>query len=150
MGVVAKFGGSSVANSEQFKKVKDIVTSNPSRKVIVVSALGKKNPEDSKITDLLYLLHAHLKYNVSYTPVWEMITTRFNQVKEDLGDEAIEIIIPVINTGVVIAVKGCESYDEIKAQLEEGKETKGIVVVITGGQAASAEYRVITEEDLKK
>lgn len=72
------------------------------------------------------------------------------QVKEDLGDEAIEIIIPVINTGVVIAVKGCESYDEIKAQLEEGKETKGIVVVITGGQAASAEYRVITEEDLKK
>lgn len=85
MVVVAKFGGSSVANSEQFKKVKDIVTSNPSRKVIVVSALGKKNPEDSKITDLLYLLHAHLKYNVSYTPVWEMITTRFNQVKEDLG-----------------------------------------------------------------
>ena len=41
------------------------------------------------------------------------------QVKEDLGDEAIEIIIPVINTGVVIAVKGCESYDEIKAKLEE-------------------------------
>ena len=72
------------------------------------------------------------------------------QVKEDLGDEAIEIIIPVINTGVVIAVKGCKSYDEIKTQLEEGKETKGIVVVIAGGQATSAEYRVITEEDLKK
>ena len=72
------------------------------------------------------------------------------QVKEDLGDEAIEIIIPVINTGVVIAVKGCESYDEIKAQLDEGKETKGIIIVIAGGEAKSAEYRVITEEDLKK
>jgi hypothetical protein len=72
------------------------------------------------------------------------------QVKEDLGDEAIEIIVPVINTGVVIAVKGCESYDEIKAKLDEGKETKGIIIVIAGGEAKSAEYRVITEEDLKK
>jgi hypothetical protein len=72
------------------------------------------------------------------------------QVKEDLGDEAIEIIVPVINTGVVIAVKGCESYDEIKAKLDEGKETKGIIVVIAGGEAKSADYRVITEEDLKK
>lgn len=71
------------------------------------------------------------------------------QVKEDLGDEAIEIIVPVINTGVVIAVKGCESYDEIKAKLDEGKETKGIIIVIAGGEAKSAEYRVITEEDLK-
>ena len=72
------------------------------------------------------------------------------QVKEDLGDEAIEVIVPVINTGVVIAVKGCESYDEIKAKLDEGKETKGIIIVIAGGEAKSAEYRVITEEDLKK
>jgi hypothetical protein len=72
------------------------------------------------------------------------------QVKEDLGDEAIEIIVPVINTGVVIAVKGCESYDEIKAKLDEGKETKGIIIVIAGGEAKSADYRVITEEDLKK
>ena len=71
------------------------------------------------------------------------------QVKEDLGDEAIEIIVPVINTGVVIAVKGCESYDEIEAKLDEGKETKGIIIVIAGGEAKSAEYRVITEEDLK-
>jgi hypothetical protein len=71
------------------------------------------------------------------------------QVKEDLGDEAIEIIVPVINTGVVIAVKGCESYDEIKAKLDEGKETKGIIIVIAGGEAKSADYRVITEEDLK-
>ena len=72
------------------------------------------------------------------------------QVKEDLGDEAIEIIVPVINTGVVIAVKGCESYDEIKAKLDEGKEAKGIIIAIAGGEAKSAEYRVITEEDLKK
>ena len=85
--VVAKFGGSSVANSTQFKKVKEIVLSNDLenyRNAVVVSALGKKEKGDSKITDLLYLLHAHLKYNVPYDNIYEMIKTRFNKVKEDL------------------------------------------------------------------
>lgn len=85
--VVAKFGGSSVANSTQFKKVKEIVLSNDLenyRNAVVVSALGKKEIGDSKITDLLYLLHAHLKYNVPYDNIYEMIKTRFNKVKEDL------------------------------------------------------------------
>lgn len=82
--VVSKFGGSSVANSEQFKKVKNIVLSDPYRSCVIVSALGKKEKDDSKITDLLYLLHAHLKYNVPYTPVWELITKRFYKVREDL------------------------------------------------------------------
>ena len=53
--VVSKFGGSSVANSTQFKKVKNIIESNPYRNVVIVSALGKKEKGDSKITDLLYL-----------------------------------------------------------------------------------------------
>ena len=83
--VVSKFGGSSVANATQFKKVKDIVLGNPLRKAVIVSALGKKEKDDSKITDLLYLLHAHLKYNVPYTSVWELITNRFYKVKEDLN-----------------------------------------------------------------
>ena len=72
-----------------------------------------------------------------------------SQVQEDLGEEAVSIIVPVINTGVVIGVKGCTSVDEIKAQLEAGKETKGLVIIIAGGEATSATYRVITEEDLK-
>lgn len=86
--VVAKFGGSSVANATQFKKVKDIVLekkANYYRNVVIVSALGKKEKDDSKITDLLYLLHAHLKYNVPYTSVYEMIKTRFLNVKNELS-----------------------------------------------------------------
>lgn len=83
--VVSKFGGSSVANATQFEKVKNIVLSNPLRKAVIVSALGKKEKDDSKITDLLYLLHAHLKYNVPYTAVWELITERFYKVKNDLN-----------------------------------------------------------------
>ena len=86
--VVSKFGGSSVANATQFKKVKDIVLSNDpenARNAVVISALGKKEPGDSKITDLLYLLHAHLKYNVPYTNIYNLIKDRFNKVKEELN-----------------------------------------------------------------
>ena len=86
--VVAKFGGSSVANANQFKKVKDIVLEkkpNYYRNVIIISALGKKEKDESKITDLLYLLHAHLKYNVPYGNILDMIKKRFLDVKNDLG-----------------------------------------------------------------
>ena len=62
---VAKFGGSSVASAEQFKKVKKIVELDDSRKLVVVSAIGKANSEDNKVTDLLYLCYAHIKYNIS-------------------------------------------------------------------------------------
>ena len=71
----------------------------------------------------------------------------YDQVVEDLGDNAIEIAL--LKTGAIVAVKGCESLEEIKDQLEAGKEIKGIVVVVAAGKAISAEYRVITEDDLK-
>ncbi|HOE07202.1 MAG TPA: aspartate kinase [Bacilli bacterium] len=82
--VVAKFGGSSVANTSQFQKVKAIVEAKENRKVIIVSALGKKEKNDSKITDLLYLLHAHLRYSVPYDNVFSMIKNRFCNIKEEL------------------------------------------------------------------
>lgn len=51
--IVAKFGGSSLADAEQFRKVRQIVLSDPRRKYVVVSAPGKRFPEDVKVTDLL-------------------------------------------------------------------------------------------------
>lgn len=53
---VAKFGGSSVANSDQFKKVGAIITADPTRRFIVVSAPGKRFKNDVKVTDLLIQL----------------------------------------------------------------------------------------------
>ena len=52
---VVKFGGSSVAGADQFQKVKNIVLSDPARRVVVVSAAGKRSSDDHKLTDLLYL-----------------------------------------------------------------------------------------------
>ena len=82
---VVKFGGSSLADSNQFKKVKNIIEQDPSRRIVVVSALGKRNKQDHKITDLLYLTGAHLKYGVDASSVFEIVKSRYLEVKEDLG-----------------------------------------------------------------
>ena len=91
---VLKFGGSSLADSSQFAKVKKIVESESSREVVIVSAPGKRCKEDNKITDLLYLIHAHIKYGVAYDGVLSMIKERYVEIKEGCGlDIDIESII---------------------------------------------------------
>lgn len=82
---VLKFGGSSLASSAQFAKVKKIVESDDSRRIVVVSAPGRRNSDDSKITDLLYLCHAHLKYDVPFDNIKEMIINRYAEIKNECG-----------------------------------------------------------------
>ena len=82
---VAKFGGSSVANAEQFKKVKQISEADPARKFIVTSACGKESHEDHKVTDLLYLLREHIRYGVSYEEILSMVENKYRRIKEELG-----------------------------------------------------------------
>lgn len=82
---VAKFGGSSVAGAEQFKKVKSIVEADPDIKVVVVSAAGKRSSDDHKLTDLLYLCHAHLSYGVPCDDIVHTIEQRLCQIRDELG-----------------------------------------------------------------
>ena len=84
---VTKFGGSSMADAGQYRKVRDIILSDPERKVVVVSAAGKRHSKDHKITDLLYLCHAHTQYGVPCDPVYELITSRYLEIREKLGIE---------------------------------------------------------------
>ncbi len=71
----------------------------------------------------------------------------YEQVLEDLGDDAVDATF--LKTGVIIAVKGCDSLEDIKEKLEDGKTVKGIVVTVAAGKATAAEYTEITEDDLK-
>lgn len=87
---VVKFGGSSVANATQFAKVKGIIESDDRRRIVVVSALGKRNSKDSKITDLLYLLSYHIRYNVDCSQLFNQILERYEEVRKDL-DIAIDL-----------------------------------------------------------
>ena len=82
---VLKFGGSSMADAKQFEKVKSIVQADPSRKVVIVSAAGKRFSDDHKLTDLLYLCHAHLKYGVACDSVFDMIRSRYIEIRDELG-----------------------------------------------------------------
>lgn len=82
---VAKFGGTSMADASQLKKVRDIINSDEERRFIVVSAPGKRFKEDNKITDLLYLTYAHIKFSVPYAPILEKIEDRYNLIKEELN-----------------------------------------------------------------
>ncbi|MDD7364168.1 MAG: aspartate kinase, partial [Olsenella sp.] len=82
---VAKFGGSSVCDAEQFKKVKKIVEADPERKFVVVSAAGRRRPGDNKITDLLLLVNAHIEYHVDCTTLLATIEERFMDIARELG-----------------------------------------------------------------
>ena len=82
---VAKFGGSSMADANQYRKVRDIILADPERKVVIVSAAGKRDNKDHKLTDLLYLCHAHTQYGVACDPIFEMITSRYIEIRDELG-----------------------------------------------------------------
>ena len=80
-----KFGGSSVSEAEQFRKVKAIVEADDSRKFVVISAAGKRDGADHKMTDLLYLCHAHLTYGVPCDDIFNTIKSRFTEIRDELG-----------------------------------------------------------------
>ncbi|MBQ4371752.1 MAG: aspartate kinase, partial [Firmicutes bacterium] len=82
---VLKFGGSSLADSSQFEKVKDIVLRDPARAAVVVSAPGKRFKKDNKITDLLYLCYAHIKYGVDHESILGLIESRYREIASGLG-----------------------------------------------------------------
>lgn len=83
--IVTKFGGSSLADATQFRKVKEIISSNADRKYIIPSAPGKRTSKDFKVTDLLYLCQAHVESSIPLDDVFNLITKRYNEIINDLG-----------------------------------------------------------------
>ncbi len=82
---VVKFGGSSLADAGQFRKVAEIVKSDPTRRYVVASAPGKRFPEDIKITDMLYSCYDKAAKGQDFTKDFNAIEDRFNSIISDLG-----------------------------------------------------------------
>lgn len=82
---VVKFGGTSLADAEQFRKVREIVLADGERRYVVPSAPGKRHQGDHKITDLLYLCQAHVQQAVPFDEVFEVIARRYLEIVADLG-----------------------------------------------------------------
>ena len=82
---VLKFGGSSLADAEHFKKVADIVKSDPSRRYVVASAPGKRSDDDEKVTDLLYKCYELTREGEDIDNVFICIIRRYEKIIKDLG-----------------------------------------------------------------
>ncbi|MFM7783168.1 MAG: aspartate kinase, partial [Gammaproteobacteria bacterium] len=86
--IVCKFGGSSLASAEQFRKVRAIVESDARRSVIVPSAPGKRDPKDAKITDLLYLCQHAASVDADFSGSLTQVRERFLGIERELGLDA--------------------------------------------------------------
>jgi aspartate kinase len=82
--IVAKFGGSSVADSSQISKVKRILEADFRRKIVIVSAPGKRQPSEAKITDLLYLCHDMAAMSTDIREPFGLIRDRFTEISTNL------------------------------------------------------------------
>lgn len=83
--IVCKFGGSSVASASQLEKVKAIINSNADRQIVVVSAPGKRDSSDTKVTDLLYTCCKEVKNVGNCNNSFSKIETRFLDIMKDFN-----------------------------------------------------------------
>ncbi len=82
---VIKFGGSSLASAEQLKKVLNIIKSDPERRIVVVSAPGKRSGSDTKVTDLLIQYAEAYLAGKDYTAIQQQIIDRYQSMADELG-----------------------------------------------------------------
>ena len=85
--VVAKFGGSSLADTGQFRKVKGILDADPARRYVVPSAPGKRGSADEKVTDLLYRCCEKAGAGEDYAADLMKIRMRYQEIAAGLGLE---------------------------------------------------------------
>ena len=104
--IVCKFGGSSVADADQIRKVQSILSADERRQVAVVSAPGKRNKDDDKITDLLYQCNDLVRKGQSCRQVFNVIARRFSEIARALGVEEKDF---------------AGKLDEIRYQIDAGK-----------------------------
>lgn len=82
---VVKFGGSSLASAEQFKKVGNIIRAEESRRFVVPSAPGKRFSDDTKVTDMLYKCYAEAELGKNFDKQLKAIEERYNEIIKGLG-----------------------------------------------------------------
>ncbi|MBQ1924302.1 MAG: aspartate kinase, partial [Lachnospiraceae bacterium] len=82
---VVKFGGSSLADAVQFKKVGDIIRADASRVYVVPSAPGKRFKKDTKVTDLLYRMFHQAEEGKDFSGTLAEIKSRYDDIITGLG-----------------------------------------------------------------
>jgi len=93
---VVKFGGSSVANAEQISKIIDIITADADRRIVVVSAPGKRHGDDIKVTDLLIALANTVLEGGDHEAALQTVVARYAEIQQEL--DLPETIVATIET----------------------------------------------------
>ena len=106
--LVCKFGGSSVADAAQIRKIEKIIRSDPRRRFIVVSAPGKRNKEDHKVTDLLYLCHELADQDIDIEESYHLIRDRYLEIAREL---AVSLDVESLLAEVETRIRGKASRD---------------------------------------
>jgi aspartate kinase len=138
---VAKFGGTSLANAEQIKKVCEITTSDPARRLIVVSAPGKRFKDDIKVTDLLIKCAEKYLSSGSADAEREAVVARYAEIAKDLklSNEIVEEISNDMKKRLNGNVINKEMFmDSLKAAGEDN--TAKIVAEYLKSQGIEAHY----------
>ena len=119
---VVKFGGTSVANAEQISKIVKIVTADASRRIVVVSAPGKRNKADIKVTDLLIALANAVIAGKDFEADLKAVVNRYAEIQRDL--KLPEAVVKTIEAGLRGRIKGrgmndAQFMDAMKAAGED-------------------------------
>ena len=119
---VCKFGGSSLATAEQVMKVCAIITSDPARQLVVVSAPGKENDSDTKVTDMLINLAETFLREGECEKELMAVVGRYERIAEGLGlgNEIIRDIENNLRTRISLGFDNSEKFvDRMKAAGED-------------------------------
>lgn len=138
---VAKFGGTSLANAEQIKKVCEIALSDPERRLIVVSAPGKRFKEDIKVTDLLIKCAETFLNSGAADAELEAVVSRYAEIAEDLGlsKAIVDVISKDLKNRLLGNINNKEMFmDSLKAAGEDNSAK--IVAEYLNTQGIEAHY----------
>lgn len=120
--VVAKFGGSSLCDAGQLVRVKNIISQDESRRVIIPSAPGKRFKGDHKVTDLLIMCHQLASHRLSFEEVFVKVRVRYESICEELG---IRADIGAVLDGIYDAVEQGASRDYCASR---GEYVNGLIL----------------------
>lgn len=137
---VCKFGGSSLANAAQLNKVMDIVLADPARRIVVVSAPGKRHSQDTKVTDLLIALADTALKGENTDRQFGAVVERYAEMAQELklGDEIVrEIEMDLMDRlAKVASLEPAEFMDLMKASGEDNNAKLVAVAFTARGRKA--------------
>ena len=138
---VCKFGGSSLANATQLNKVMDIVLADPARRIVVVSAPGKRYSGDTKVTDLLIALAETAVKGENVDRQFGAVVERYAEIASELklGEEIVRQIEMDLNERLaqVATLAQPEFLDLMKAAGEDNNAKLVAVAFSARGRKAS-------------